>query len=58
MEGTQEEPGGMFFIEHPMLDIIVYVDDDSIIEKYGMQKGLACVADPSHLPMFDEPIRS
>lgn len=43
----------IFAIGNPLLDISAECDH-AFLEKYGLQKGLACLAEEKHKPMFDE----
>jgi len=44
----------LFVIENPLLDISVEMTDNSLLEKYGIQHGMASLATPEQLPMYDE----
>lgn len=49
-----ENKDQIFFIENPLLDISVECNDNTIIEKYGLQAGMASLAAEQQLPMYDE----
>jgi adenosine kinase len=44
----------IFFIENPLLDISIELHDQSIIQKYELQPGMACLASEKQLPIYDE----
>jgi len=45
--------GVLFGIGNPLLDISVHVDQ-AYLDKYGLKAGNAILAEPSHLPLYDE----
>ena len=44
----------IFCIGNPMLDISVTCSDDSLLKKYDLTLGAAILAEPKHMPIFDE----
>lgn len=48
------EKSGLFFIGNPLLDISCELPDNKLVEKYGLQAGLASLATPEQLPLYDE----
>lgn len=44
----------IFFIENPLLDISVELNDNSILDKYELQKGMASLAEEKQMPIYDE----
>lgn len=51
MEGEKKQ---IFFIGNPLLDISIETPDDALIKKYGLTCGLACLATPEQMPIYDE----
>lgn len=41
-------------VENPMLDIMVYLKDKELYEKYDLAMGSACLAEDKHMPLFEE----
>lgn len=41
-------------IENPLLDVSVQLQTQDLHNKYGLQHGLACLAEEKHLPLYDE----
>jgi adenosine kinase len=41
-------------IENPLLDISVELQNEELLEKYGLQHGQACLAEDKHLPLYEE----
>jgi len=48
------EKSGIFFIGNPLLDISCELKDNTILEKYNLQKGQASLATPEVMPLYDE----
>ena len=44
----------IFFIENPLLDISIELKDNSILDKYELQHGMASLAGEKQLPIYDE----
>jgi len=44
----------IFFIENPMLDLMVNDPDHVLIEKYKLKLGMACLASPEQMPIMDD----
>ena len=44
----------LFFIENPLLDISIELKDNTIIDKYELQHGMASLAGEKQLPIYDE----
>jgi sugar/nucleoside kinase (ribokinase family) len=44
----------IFFIGNPLLDISVDISDSTMVEKYSLTPGLACLATPEQMPIYDE----
>eukprot|EP00824_Muranothrix_gubernata_P018141 TRINITY_DN37048_c0_g1_i1.p1 TRINITY_DN37048_c0_g1~~TRINITY_DN37048_c0_g1_i1.p1 ORF type:complete len:344 (-),score=66.08 TRINITY_DN37048_c0_g1_i1:60-1091(-) len=42
---------------NPLLDISADVPD-TYLEKYGIERGCACLADPQHLPLYEEMVET
>lgn len=41
-------------IENPLLDISVELENEDLLNKYGLQHGHACLAEDKHLPLYEE----
>ncbi len=41
-------------IENPLLDVSVELADASLLEKYELAHGQACLAEEKHIPLYDE----
>ena len=41
-------------IENPMLDLTVYLPNDDLLIRYGLEYGRACAATEKHLPLLAE----
>lgn len=41
-------------IENPLLDISIQLPNNDLVDKYGLQHGLACLAEEKHLPLYEE----
>jgi adenosine kinase len=41
-------------LENPLLDISVDLYNEDLITKYNLQKGLACLASPEQMPLYDD----
>ena len=52
MEGQNEYL--LFSMGNPLLDVSVQLKDNALFEKYGLQLGMACLAEEKHAPLFDE----
>lgn len=50
----QNQAGHIFFIGNPLLDISVEAEDNSILDKYGLEHGQACLASEAQMPLYDE----
>lgn len=50
MEGKDK----IFFIGNPLLDISIELSDKSLLEKYKLEMGQACLATDEQLPIYDE----
>ena len=48
----------IFFIENPLMDISKEFKEDSILEKYNLQHGQACLASEHQMGIFKEIIDS
>jgi len=48
------EKNGIFYIGNPLLDISCELKDNSLLEKYNLQKGQASLATPEVMPIYDE----
>jgi len=48
------EEVSIFFIENPMLDLMVNDPDRLLIEKYKLELGMACLASPEQIPIMDD----
>ena len=44
----------MAAIENPMIDLTVYLEEATLINKYELEFGRACAASDKHLPLLDE----
>jgi sugar/nucleoside kinase (ribokinase family) len=44
----------IFFIENPMLDLMVNDPDQILVEKYKLELGMACLASPEQMPIMDD----
>ena len=51
MEAARDQ---IFFIGNPLLDISVDIPDNTMVEKYTLTPGLACLATPEQMPIYDE----
>lgn len=51
MENKKQQ---IFYIGNPLLDISVEVNDNAVLEKYGIQSAMASLATPEQLPLYDE----
>jgi adenosine kinase len=49
-----EDNKQLFCIENPLLDISVELKDNTILDKYGLQHGMASLAEEKQLPLYDE----
>jgi len=49
--------GVLLGIENPLLDISAHVGTD-LFEKYDVKPGNACLAEPKHLPLYDELVKN
>ncbi len=44
----------IFGIGNPLLDISLEIPDDTLLKKYGIAYGQACLAEEKHMPLYDE----
>ena len=44
----------LFLIENPLLDISVELNDNTLLDKYELQRGMACLATEKQMPIYDE----
>ena len=44
----------LFVMGNPLLDISVEMNDDSVLKKYGLESGMAILAEEKHMPLYDE----
>ena len=51
MDATKKH---LFVIENPLLDIQVQMSDKSILDKYELGLGMACLAEEKHMPLYGE----
>jgi len=50
------QDGLVIGIENPLLDISAHVGQE-VLDRYGLKPGNACLAEPKHLPLYDEMVK-
>lgn len=54
VQANENQEIDLLVIGNPLLDISVFVEDTKLLEKYGLEAGMACLASEAQLPIYAE----